>query len=209
VLLLVDLDNTLIDRRAAYKAWAASRFGESEVPWLVEADRDGYEKREVLAAKIAARYGGEERAMLIELRAGMVEQLSPDPGIDAALIDAAAAGLVPFVVTNGTVAQQEAKLRRTGLDRLVAGWTISEGAGVRKPDRRIFEIAAAAAGRPLSAEGWMVGDNSEKDVGGGVAAGLRTAWVSLGRQWPTGLGYRPTVTGTTGMITLRQVLSAT
>ncbi|WP_433372952.1 HAD family hydrolase [Actinoplanes sp. CA-142083] len=209
MLLLIDLDNTLIDRRAAYKGWAASRFGASEVPWLVEADQDGYEKREALAAKIAARYGGDEREMLTELRAGMVEQLSPDPGIDAALIDAKAAGFVPFVVTNGTVAQQEAKLRRTGLDRLVAGWTISEGVGVRKPDRRIFEIAAAAAGRPLPAEGWMVGDNSEKDVGGGAAAGLRTAWVALGREWPAGLGYRPAVTGATGMITLRQVLSAT
>ena len=209
MLLLIDLDNTLIDRRAAYKGWAASHFGESEVPWLVEADQDGYAKREVLAAKIVARYGGDERRMLTELRAGMVEQLSPDPEIDAALTDAKAAGFVPFVVTNGSVAQQEAKLRRTGLDRLVAGWTISEGAGVGKPDRRIFEIAAAAAGVPLSPEGWMVGDNSEKDVGGGAGAGLRTGWVALGRGWPAGLPYRPTVTGTTGMITLRQVLSAT
>ena len=208
MLLLIDLDNTLIDRRAAFKAWAQSRFGPSEVPWLVEADRDGYEKREALAAKIVARYGGDEDRMVSELRAGMVEQLSPDPGIDAALIDAAAAGFVPFVVTNGIVAQQEAKLRRTGLDRLVAGWTISEGAGVGKPDRRIFEIAAAGAGVPLSAEGWMVGDSAEADVGGGDRAGLRTAWVTLGREWPTGLKYRPTVTGTTGMITLRQVLSA-
>lgn len=208
MLLLIDLDNTLIDRRAAFKAWAQSRFGPSEVPWLIEADRDGYEKREALAAKIVARYGGDEDRMVSELRAGMVEQLSPDPGIDAALIDAAAAGFVPFVVTNGIVAQQEAKLRRTGLDRLVAGWTISEGAGVRKPDRRIFEIAAAGAGVPLSAEGWMVGDSAEADVGGGDRAGLRTAWVTLGREWPTGLKYRPTVTGTTGMITLRQVLSA-
>ena len=208
MLLLIDLDNTLIDRRAAFKAWTECRFGPSEVPWLVEVDRDGYEKREALAAKIVARYGGDEDRMVSELRAGMVEQLSPDPGIDAALIDAAAAGFVPFVVTNGIVAQQEAKLRRTGLDRLVAGWTISEGAGVGKPDRRIFEVAAAGAGVPLSAEGWMVGDSSEADIGGGDRAGLRTAWVALGREWPTGLQYRPTVTGATGVITLRQVLSA-
>ena len=112
MLLLVDLDNTLVDRRAAYKAWAASRFGDSEVPWLVEADRDGLEKREALAAKIVARYGGDQRQMLVELRAGMVENLSPDPQVAAALTDARAAGFVPFVVTNGTVAQQEAKLRR-------------------------------------------------------------------------------------------------
>jgi putative hydrolase of the HAD superfamily len=212
MLLLIDLDNTLVDRRAAYKSWAASRFGESEVPWLIEADRDGYEKRETLAAKITARYGGDERRMLVELRAGMVANMAPDPRIAAVLTDARTAGFVPFVVTNGTVAQQEAKLRRTGLDRLVAGWTISEGAGVRKPDRRIFEIAAAAAGIPLSSArrdgpvGWMVGDSAESDIGGGHAAGLRTAWVTLGRQWPADLAYRPAITAPTGAAALRAVI---
>jgi putative hydrolase of the HAD superfamily len=208
MLLLIDLDNTLIDRRAAFKSWAESRYGESEVPWLVEADRDGYEPRENLASKIAARYGGDDQRILAELRGGMVEQLAPDPEIAAVLTEAAGAGFVPFVVTNGTVPQQEAKLRRTGLDGLVAGWTISEGAGVRKPDRQIFEIAAAAAGVPLSGSGWMVGDNSDSDIGGGVGAGLRTGWVALGREWPAGLDYRPEVVGATGAAALRLVLAA-
>jgi putative hydrolase of the HAD superfamily len=207
MLLLIDLDNTLIDRRAAYKGWAMSRFGESEVPWLIDADHDGYEKREVLAAKIVARYGGDEREMLAELRAGMVEQLSPDPEIAAALADAAAAGMVPFIVTNGTVAQQEAKIRRVGLDVLVAGWVVSEGVGVRKPGRRIFELAASAAGVPLGASGWMVGDSDLADVGGGAGAGLRTGWVALGREWSVDLEYHPTVTGATGAATLRHVVA--
>ena len=64
------------------------------------ADRDGLESRERLAAMIGKRL---------------------------ALGDARAAGWVPFVVTNGTVEQQERKLRHTGLDRDVAGWVISEG----------------------------------------------------------------------------------
>ena len=51
MLLLIDLDNTLIDRRAAFKGWALSRFGESELPWLISADRDGFETREALAAR--------------------------------------------------------------------------------------------------------------------------------------------------------------
>jgi len=33
MLLLLDLDNTLIDRTAAFKAWAGARFGESELSW--------------------------------------------------------------------------------------------------------------------------------------------------------------------------------
>jgi putative hydrolase of the HAD superfamily len=209
-LLLIDLDNTLIDRAAAFKSWAESRFdqlfGRSAVSWVVEADRDGYEPREALARQIADRYRMDADVLLTELRAGMIEHLSPDPAVAAALTAAAAAGFVPHVLTNGTVAQQEAKLRKTGLDRLVAGWTISEAAGVRKPDRRIFERAAAAAGLPLSRSGWMVGDNAEFDVGGGAAAGLRTAWVSRGCQWPGGLAYAPEVTGVTGATTLRQII---
>jgi len=194
MLLLLDLDNTLIDRAGAYAAWAHGRFGAGEVAWLVAEDRDGYRRREELARVIAERYGLDAGETLVELRAGMVEQLAPDPRVEAALRGATAAGFVPVVVTNGTVAQQEAKLRRTGLDRLVLGWVISEGAGVRKPDRRIFEIAAASVGADLAEGGWMVGDNIAYDVGGGSGAGLRTAWVSGGRVWPDDVAYRPTVT---------------
>lgn len=71
MLLLIDLDNTLIDRTAAFKAWAAARFGPSEVPWLVTADRDGYEPRERLALLIAQRYALKAADVLTELRAGL------------------------------------------------------------------------------------------------------------------------------------------
>jgi putative hydrolase of the HAD superfamily len=68
---------------------------------------------------------------------------------------------------------------------------VSEGAGVRKPDRRIFELAAELARQPLT--GWMIGDHPEYDIGGGVAAGLRTGWLPRGRVWPEALPYRPTL----------------
>lgn len=42
MLLLIDLDNTLVDRASADKGWSSSRFGESEVSGLIEADEDGY-----------------------------------------------------------------------------------------------------------------------------------------------------------------------
>jgi putative hydrolase of the HAD superfamily len=206
MLLLIDLDNTLVDRTSAYKGWASSRFGESEVPWLVRVDGDGYEPRERVAAAIAERYGVAAAAVLTELRAGMVEHLVLDPAVRAALGAAVAAGHVPVVVTNGTTAQQTAKIRRTGLDGLVAGWTVSEAAGVRKPDRRIFELAAASVGLALTATGWMIGDNAELDVGGGAAAGLRTAWVANGRTWPEGLGYHPTVLAADCAAALRAVI---
>ncbi len=90
---------------------------------------------------------------------------------------------MPFVVTNGTVAQQERKLRHTGLDREVAGWVVSEGVGLRKPDPAIFRVAAARAGQSLDGA-MMIGDSAQADIGGARAAGLPAVWLHRGRPWP-------------------------
>jgi putative hydrolase of the HAD superfamily len=190
-LLLVDLDNTLIDRAGAFGRWArefvaARGGGAADVEWLVAADRDGFESRENLAALIGERFGLDGRAeagLVGELRGAVVRQVVPDPAVTGALREARAAGWVPFVVTNGIVAQLERKLRHTGLDREVAGWVISEGAGVRKPDPEIFRLAAARAGQPL-AGAWMIGDCAEADIAGARNAGLRSVWLHRGRPWP-------------------------
>ncbi|RZU50855.1 putative hydrolase of the HAD superfamily [Krasilnikovia cinnamomea] len=198
MLLLIDLDNTLVDRTAAFRRWAtgwapAHGGGPADVAWLIATDNDGYEPRERFARSIAAYFDlPDHRAVLAELREGMVKELELDPRVGLALAEAVAAGWSPVVVTNGTVRQQESKLRHTGLDRLVAGWVISEGAGVRKPDARMYELAAAEVGLPL--RGWMIGDHAEHDVGGAVAVGLDTVWLPRGRSWPGGLPYRPTRT---------------
>jgi putative hydrolase of the HAD superfamily len=189
-LLLVDLDNTLIDRAGACARWAqefVSAHGGSaaDVEWLVAADRDGLEPRERLAAMISWRFRLDkraERAVLAELRGGLIRQIVTDDAVTGALRDARAAGWVPFVVTNGTVEQQECKLRHTGLDREVAGWVISEGAGLRKPDPEIFRLAASQAGQPLNGA-WMIGDSAEADIGGARNAGLPGVWLHRGRPW--------------------------
>jgi putative hydrolase of the HAD superfamily len=190
-LLLVDLDNTLIDRAGAFDRWArefvSARDGNAEdARWLVAADRDGFEPRERLAAMIGQRFGlgtKDETGLLAELRGGLVRQIVPDDAVIHALRHARAAGWLPFVVTNGTVAQQERKLRHTGLEREVAGWVISEGVGIRKPDPAIFRLAAARAGLPLDGA-WMIGDSAEADINGARNAGLRGIWLHRGRPWP-------------------------
>ena len=54
--------------------------------------------------------------------------------------------------------------------------------GVRKPDPRIFEIAAARCGETLTGA-WMVGD-SEADIVGARRAGVSSIWLHRGRIWP-------------------------
>jgi putative hydrolase of the HAD superfamily len=190
-LLLVDLDNTLIDRAGAFDRWArgfaSARGGDAaDARWLAAADRDGLEPRERLAGLIAERFGldaTDKSGVLAELRGGLVGQLVTDDGVIRALRRARAAGWAPFVVTNGTVAQQERKLRHTGLDREVAGWVVSEGAGLRKPDPAIFRFAAAQAGQSLDG-GWMIGDSAQADIEGARSVGLPCIWLHRGRPWP-------------------------
>jgi putative hydrolase of the HAD superfamily len=95
-----------------------------------------------------------------------------------------------WVLTNGTVYQQELKLRLTGLDRHVAGWVISEEAGTRKPDPAIFRLAAQRASQDL-AGAWMIGDSAAADIAGAQAAGISSIWLHRQRTWSRA-GFRPT-----------------
>ncbi|GAA4694540.1 HAD family hydrolase [Streptomyces youssoufiensis] len=90
------------------------------------------------------------------------------------------------VITNGASDIQRAKLAGTGLASLVDSVAASGDLEIRKPDRRLFELAATRCGVSLTDGGWMIGDNPAGDIGGGHQAGLRTIWLR-GRPWPDGL----------------------
>ncbi|MEU6053113.1 HAD family hydrolase [Streptomyces xanthochromogenes] len=90
------------------------------------------------------------------------------------------------IVTNGASDIQRAKLAATGLTDLVDGVAVSGDLDIRKPDRRLFELAALRCGVSLAADSWMVGDNPAGDIGGGHEVGLRTIWIR-GRPWPENL----------------------
>lgn len=152
-LLFVDLDNTLVDREAAFAEFARDftdglGLGRAEAEWLIEVDHDGFAAREVVAAAIQERFGlGQDDGsqLLSTLRAGLVDRMRLDPSVPIALDRARTAGWRIAIVTNGTVPQQTHKISALGLRPYVDAVVISEGAGVRKPDPAIFRYAAGAA----------------------------------------------------------------
>jgi putative hydrolase of the HAD superfamily len=187
--LLLSLDDTLVDRAGAFADWATEFLGQIGAPdydldWLLSVDADGMTSTWDVAEALRDRYRLRISAidMVEEIRDGIMQRLRLDPLVACALAIAEDAGWVPVVVTNGETHQQEAKLRLTGLDRYLADWVISEEAGVRKPNPRIFAIAAERA-RMRLANAWMVGDSPEADIGGAAAAGVRSVWLHRGRQW--------------------------
>ncbi|MET7879025.1 HAD family hydrolase [Micromonospora profundi] len=188
-LLLLDLDNTLLDRAGPFRRWGERFLGgigapPTDIDWLISLDADGLTDRWDLADAIRDRY--ELRIPSIdlveELHDGVVAQTRLDSLTACALRIADDAGWVPVVVCNGTVRVEDAKIRRTGLDRYVADWVISEEAGVSKPNPRIFALAAQRVRMPLRGA-WVVGDSPEADIGGAAAVGLPSVWLHRGRTW--------------------------
>jgi putative hydrolase of the HAD superfamily len=183
------LDDTLLDRSGAFRLWAKGFLDEigaaqDDLDWLLSVDADGLTPRWDLADLIRDRYQLNAPSIDIyeELREGPAAFEKLDPLVGCALQIAADAGLVPVVVTNGPAEMQDTRIRRTGLDRYVADWVISEVAGVSKPNPRIFALAAQRVRMRLGGA-WVVGDSPEADIGGAAAMGLPSVWLHRGREW--------------------------
>jgi putative hydrolase of the HAD superfamily len=188
---LFDLDNTLVDREAAFRRWAeqfaAHRgLGEEAVDWLCEADLDGFALRAQMFAEAIEHLGLTEPVE--DLLAGYwLDYLSvyrPDPEVTEAVRRLREAGWRIAIVTNGPSTQHE-KVARAGLVNLVDTCCVSAEVGATKPDARIFSEALRRLGRSEDERqaGWMVGDAPGPDIGGGKEAGLATIWMHRGRNW--------------------------
>jgi HAD superfamily hydrolase (TIGR01549 family) len=187
---LFDLDDTLIDRDAAYRRWAewfaAGRsLGDGAVEFLCEADGHGYVPRPDVFAAVRARFdlADDVSALVAAYRDTYLGFFEPEPEVQVALQRLRDLGWRIGVVTNGPAAQLD-KLARAGLDALVDAVCASGIVGVEKPDRAIFEEAVrqVSGGDPAGGV-WMIGDSVLNDIGGGRRMGFRTVWVQRGRVW--------------------------
>jgi putative hydrolase of the HAD superfamily len=194
-LALFDLDNTLVDRTAAFEKWTeifVSRFdlGPEATAWLHSIDGDGITPRPVLLLGAIEEFGLD--ATLEELVPWYSQSYIECFERESASIDAVLAlketGWTVGVVTNGPTEQQLAKLRQSQLDGVVDAVVVSEAFGVSKPDAAIFREAARRCDSDLS--GWMVGDSPSADIVGAMKCGLHTIWMSRDREW-TLTGFAP------------------
>ncbi len=194
---MLDLDNTLVDRDAAFRDAVSTFLAEHHLPaadvtWVMTVDAGGYTARHDVAVAMNDRFRGRVPATAVQalLDRGGADRVVPADAVRDALHRALADGWTCVIVTNGCTVQQEAKILRAGLDRLVQGWVVSERVGFKKPDPEIFHAAADAVGVPL-AGAWIIGDSAHADIVGADALGLRSIWVSNGRTWDQD-SYRPT-----------------
>jgi HAD superfamily hydrolase (TIGR01509 family) len=111
-------------------------------------------------------------------------QVRPFQGAQQMLQAARELGLATVLVSNASWPSAELYRRRLmemdlaeQLDAIVS----SVDVGVRKPDRRIFDVALQLAGQPAEAC-VMVGDSETRDIEPAVALGMRTIRVTM--QYP-------------------------
>ncbi|MEU2774015.1 HAD-IA family hydrolase [Streptomyces sp. NPDC007162] len=191
LLVLFDLDNTLVDRRGTLADWVAE--------FAAQHDLEDEDQADVLSMVAERAYPSTFDAIRTRYRlpvstdelwraycADIAALVScPADALDG-LDELRSAGWRVGVATNGASDIQRAKLRATGISERVDGVFVSEDAGARKPQVRHFALAAARCGGVLRDGGWMVGDNPVNDIAGGHSAGLRTIWIGHGRSWPAG-----------------------
>src|SRR4029453_8845951 len=124
---------------------------EREVEWLATADGDGFVPRLGFMSAVRERYGLHDPldVLLSSYQDQIVALVDLDPQVPAALDRLRKAGWQVAVGTNGSTAQQSAKIRRTGLDAHIDALAISEEVGVAKPDHRVFQVAARRCGARL------------------------------------------------------------
>lgn len=194
--MLFDLDGTLFDRDAAlrelftaqHRAFRGELGGVPRagfVQRLLELDDHGQGDKRSLYGALVRELGlpdalGERLRERHEVLQGRCGTLFADALPTLARL--AERGVALGLVTNGRTATQASKIARLGLEPWLDVALISEREGLRKPDRRIFELALERLGvSPRQA--WHVGDHPAADVAGASAAGLTAVWRYV-PYWP-------------------------
>jgi putative hydrolase of the HAD superfamily len=192
---LFDLDETLHDRSASLRDFLISQHErhlagccslEMFMECFVRLDAHGSLPKTSLYPRLLSELGvtNVNALMLAEDYAAQFHQYARHMDGAMPLLHALRQqGMKLAIITNGSTGFQlsvSAALRFTEFVDLVM---VSEAEGSRKPDPRIFLLAAGRLETPPSAC-LFVGDNPEADVQGANAVGMHAVWFRRSIAWP-------------------------
>ena len=201
--LLLDLDGTLLDHRAAadaaISAWCATLLPSERHPADLVARWTALEEHHVGRAERGELTWQEQRRarlrdlfVLLELDPDTDDEAldrhfaqflthyesswTPYGDVAAAFQQWRGAGVRTAVLTTGVGEQQWRKLRALGVDADVEFVVALDDLGVGKPDPRVYAEACRRFGLPAG-EVVYVGDDVARDAIGATAAGLTGVWL--------------------------------
>ncbi|MGF9697977.1 HAD family hydrolase [Paenibacillus sp. MABNR03] len=199
---IFDLDNTILNRTRTFEGFTESLiktyFSHMETTAdirqrIIELDQDGYKDKPLLFnellhelpwavspphAELMEFYGTEyvRSAVLMEEAREVVQQLRSK--------------YQTGLITNGKTDIQYGKIDQLGIRDDFDCIIVSEEAGVKKPDPRIFQLALDHF--CLSPEQCIyIGDHPVNDVEGAAKVGMNTIWMEVNQPWHESITARP------------------
>lgn len=160
---------------------------------IIELDQDGYKERRELFGELLDELPWKEKPGLDGLmdfyRLHYVGNAMP---VDQAeeVLHALKSKYRIGLITNGRTDIQYGKIDRLGIRNVFEFILVSEEAGVKKPDPRIFEMAVESL-KLRPEECVYVGDYPRNDIEGAGKVGMRTVWIKVNQPWIQGLTVRP------------------
>ncbi|MDQ6420579.1 HAD family hydrolase [Paenibacillus sp. LHD-117] len=202
---LFDLDNTLLDRTSTFGHFTRlllnRYFNHLEstnelFDRIVELDEDGYKDKNVLFAELIEELPWKSKPPVNELMDFYRAEY-----VNSAVLMSHASEVIAHartkyrtgLITNGRNAIQYGKIDRLGIRDLFDLIIVSEEAGVKKPDPKIFEMALDRL-RLSSEQCLYVGDHPVNDMEGAARIGMQTIWIKVNHPWKEGLTASPVYT---------------
>ncbi|NTF41848.1 HAD family hydrolase [Rhizobium rhizogenes] len=199
---MFDLDETLIDRRAALKAFLPDQFErfrdqlqgvtlQAFEATFLALEKEGLVDKQKLYPRLAADLDIDSHCgarLLSDFQTHYPHFAKLSIGALETLVALRVRGLKTAIISNGHTEVQSAKIEITGLRNNVDLVVISEDVGLRKPDPRIFQLTAERLG-VTPARCIFVGDNPEADVIGAQASGMTGIFYNAGTSWPDALPF--------------------
>ena len=188
-----DLDETLFSRRKSFQSllldWVGDQVDELSLVEIIKKDEHGYFPRDAFFEWLAGFINSEKtgETLKAEFMDKFPDHIRLQSRNSDLLSELEKRGYSLALLSNGSSKLQRKKLKATGLEKYFPQDRIfiSGELNADKPDPSVFLTLAKSLGYKPS-EILYVGDHWENDVKGSEYIGMKSAWVSLGRDIPSG-----------------------
>lgn len=186
--IFLDLDNTLIDRDAAFLAYTQDFFLKNNMDLkpnslnlILKKDNHGYTPRTDFCSWFIKTFNLKNwtaKQFWGDMKSKLANYIPPVEKAIIQHIETWQQQYIVAILSNGGSQNQRAKLQQAGLAPLFeeSHLFISGDMGVSKPDALFFKMALERFDLQPQ-EAVMIGDDVRNDVEGAKAVGLRTVWV--------------------------------
>jgi putative hydrolase of the HAD superfamily len=200
---IFDLDNTILDRTTTFKNFTVGFLkayfahldpNQQILERIILLDEDGYKDKLELFTALLEELPWKEKPEVAEL----LDYYNREYVKSAVLMDHAREVIQHIrnknyktgLITNGKTLIQYGKVDQLGIRNDFDFIIVSEEAGCKKPDPRIFDMAAKKL--DLKPEECIyIGDHPLNDIEGASKIGMQTIWMKVNQPWKDGLTAKP------------------